>query len=86
VFDYYSRQVGRTDLIRTPLIKSAQRYLPQETVYVLVHEGNRYFENDSVFQYLKDTQVPIYVIRVGGFAAVRIYRLSTNDFLQVEKM
>lgn len=86
VFDYYSQRVGRPDLIRTPLIKSEHRYIPQETVYVLVHEGNRYFENDSIFQYLKDTQVPIYVIRVGGFDAVRIYQLSANDFLQAEKL
>lgn len=86
VFDYYTTQFGRTDLRRISFSKNGQQQQPRTPVYALLHEGNRYFENDSIFHYLKTAETPLAEVKVDGIVAVRIYKMAPSDFAEAERI
>ncbi|PWT87547.1 MAG: hypothetical protein C5B54_12185 [Acidobacteria bacterium] len=84
VFEYYTEKFQRTDLKMTFLADGKREKLSDQPVYALVHDGTRYFENDSIFNYLKNVEEPVAIIRVSKIPAVRIYKMSPQDFLAAE--
>lgn len=85
VFKYYTQKFGRPDLQLT-LLSAKNLDLPNPgSVYVLLHEGNRYFENEGIFQSLEANEKPLQVIPLRRQNVVRIYRLNPWEYAELKK-
>ena len=47
--------------------------------HVLLQDGRRYFENKSTLEYVEANYKPIKEVRVYGAAAVKIYKIHSDD-------
>jgi len=77
IFDHYSRMLGRNDLNRIPI--NAQDFTHGEC-YVIAHEGNRFFENDPVVQYLKAHKKPITIFETHNLTIARLYKVDSREW------
>lgn len=78
IFAHYSGEWRRNDLhqipIRSSLIESGTK-----ECYVIVHEGNRFYENDDVLQYLKKQRTPEATFKIGQMTVARLYKVQARD-------
>ena len=74
VFAYYFHRFGRDDLRYFDLSDQAKRMEDPPTVYVVVQDGRKYFENISFIEKVESYQAPIQTVEIAGASAVRVYR------------
>src|SRR5271157_806647 len=74
VFDYYAAKFGREDLRYFDLSDARQRAEAPPSAYLVVQDGRKYFDNRIFLEKVESYQTPIEVVKVGGVAAVRVYR------------
>ncbi len=71
---YYVARFGRPDISVTQLSDPNYVPTPDRSHFLLVQEGRRYFETDSLFDFLARRWSPWEKITQGGVTAVKVYR------------
>ena len=73
LFAYYLHQCGRGDL-RYFSLSVAQYEAPAPSIYVVVEEGRKYFENISLIRKIESEEVPAWTVAIDGVPAATVYR------------
>ncbi len=76
VFEYYLHKFGRDDLRYFRLSDPRERDKAPRSAYVVVQEGRKYFENISFIRTLEFGERPIWMIKIGGASAAKVYRVE----------
>jgi hypothetical protein len=74
VFAYYFHQCGRDDLHFVSLSDVTRKELPPSS-YVVVEEGRKYFENNSLIQTIASGEEPAWTTTIAGVPAATVYRI-----------
>jgi hypothetical protein len=73
IFNYYLHKFGRDDLRYFDLSNQAKRLDAPPSVFLVVQDGRKYFENIAFIQRVESYQTPIQTVEIGGTSAVRVY-------------
>lgn len=86
VFRHYANRLGRADLRLTLLSGKDLNPAGSGPVFVLLHEGNHYFENELLFQNLPSRETPVHIVRIRDREVVRVYRLNPVQYAEMKKV
>lgn len=85
LFEYYSRKMGRDDLVFVSLSDKTKVAALSAGDFIVAARGRRYFSNAAYLKYL-ETAAPIAEIKIGAITSAKIYQLDDASAAQIREL